>query len=104
MRYTRRMSRARHAHRDALRQSVFFIFILLVMGACDTTSSTPKPLRLGVGDWPGDAPLYGAANFGYFGPAQVEMKGFTANFDRSRAFAEGRLELVATTLFDALRL
>jgi NitT/TauT family transport system substrate-binding protein len=78
------------------------LFGLLLAGACD--AAKPKPLRLGLSDWPGHAPLYGAAKLGYFGGSPVEIKGFSSNFDRNRAFAQGHLDVLATPLFDALRI
>jgi NitT/TauT family transport system substrate-binding protein len=76
--------------------------VLLGAVACDAPK--PKPLRLGLSDWPGHAPFYGAAKLGHFGSTQVEIKGFSSNFDRNRAFTQGRLDVLATPLFDALRI
>ena len=76
----------------------------LLAGACKTSGSKSKPLRLGLSDWPGHAPFYGAAKLGFFAPTEVEIKGFSSNFDRNRAFAEGHLDVLAGTLFDALRI
>jgi NitT/TauT family transport system substrate-binding protein len=90
-----------------LRRAVRLLLVLLVLllaGGCDALNSKPKPLRLGLSDWPGHAPFYGAAKLGHFGPAQVEIKGFSSNFDRNRAFAQGKLDVLATPLFDALRI
>ena len=82
-------------------RAVVCLCVLFALG-CDT--STRKPLLLGLSDWPGHAPFYGAAKLGHFGPTQVEIKGFSSNFDRNRAFAQGRLDVLATPLFDALRI
>jgi NitT/TauT family transport system substrate-binding protein len=73
----------------------------LLTGACNARSRA-KPLRLGLSDWPGHAPFYGAAKLGFYAPTEVEIKGFSSNFDRNRAFAEGHLDVLAATLFDAL--
>lgn len=76
----------------------------LVSTACNQAKSNSAPLRLGLSDWPGHAPFYGAAKLGNFGTTAVEIKGFSSNFDRNRAFAQGRLDMLATPLFDALRI
>ena len=78
------------------------LLVSLLGGACNATRSRPKPLRLGLSDWPGHAPFYGAARLGSYAPTEVEIKGFSSNFDRNRAFAEGHLDVLAATLFDAL--
>jgi NitT/TauT family transport system substrate-binding protein len=80
------------------------LLVSLLGGACKATGSRPKPLRLGLSDWPGHAPFYGAAKLGFFAPAEVEVKVFSSNFDRNRAFAEGRLDVLGGTLFDAVRM
>lgn len=80
------------------------LLLSLLNGACNAAGSKPKPLRLGLSDWPGHAPFYGAAKLGFFAPADVEIKVFSSNFDRNRAFAEGRLDVLGGTLFDAVRI
>ncbi len=85
-------------------RSVVWIGILLVAGACNSVKSKAAPLRLGLSDWPGHAPFYAAAQLGSFGATRVEIKGFSSNFDRNRAFAQGRLDVLAAPLFDALRI
>lgn len=84
--------------------STLWLISLLVASACNPVKSKPAPVRLGLSDWPGHAPFYGAAKLGHFGSSQVEIKGFSSNFDRNRAFAQGRLDVLATPLFDALRI
>ena len=76
----------------------------LLVGGCKAAGSKGKPLRLGLSDWPGHAPFYGAAKLGFYAPSEVEIKGFSSNFDRNRAFAEGHLDVLAAPLFDALRI
>ena len=76
----------------------------LLVGACDSMKSKPQPLRLGLSDWPGHAPFYAAGKLELYGSASVEIKGFSSNFDRNRAFAQRRLDALATPLFDALRI
>ena len=80
------------------------LLLSLLNGACNAAGSKPKPLRLGLSDWPGHAPFYGAAKLGFFAPSEVEIKVFSSNFDRNRAFAEGRLDVLGGTLFDAVRI
>lgn len=78
--------------------------LLVVAVACGLTSPRPRPLLLGLSDWPGHAPFYAAAKLGHYAPAPVEIKGFSSNFDRNRAFVQKRLDVLATPLFDALRI
>jgi NitT/TauT family transport system substrate-binding protein len=77
---------------------------LALVAACDSKSSKAERLRLGLSDWPGHAPFYAAGKLDLFKPAEVEIKGFSSNFDRNRAFSQGRLDVLATPLFDALRI
>lgn len=84
--------------------AAYLFLVLLLTGGCETVGFRRKPLRLGLSDWPGHAPFYGAAKLGFFAPTAVELKGFSSNFDRNRAFAEGHLDVLATPLFDALRI
>lgn len=78
--------------------------VLILLGACGLARDKPRPLLLGLSDWPGHAPFYAAARLGLYAPAQVEIKGFSSNFDRNRAFVQRRLDVLATPLFDALRI
>nr|AYM54135.1 aliphatic sulfonates family ABC transporter periplasmic ligand-binding protein [Chondromyces catenulatus] len=78
--------------------------ILLVLVACGLTSKKPRAILLGLSDWPGHAPFYAAGKLGLYAPGQVEIKGFSSNFDRNRAFVQKRLDMLATPLFDALRI
>lgn len=82
------------------------ILALLFACACDAAKKIQnhQPLRLGLSDWPGHAPFYGAGKLELFRPDTVEIKGFSSNFDRNRAFAQKRLDALATPLFDALRI
>lgn len=88
----------------ALRPLLLCLVACLLLGACDSMKSKPQPLRLGLSDWPGHAPFYGAGKLGLYGSAPVEIKGFSSNFDRNRAFSQRRLDVLATPLFDALRI
>jgi NitT/TauT family transport system substrate-binding protein len=80
------------------------LWVAALLGACDPAKPESGPLLLGLSDWPGHAPFYAAEKLGHFQPARVEIKGFSSNFDRNRAFAERRLDVLATPLFDALRI
>jgi NitT/TauT family transport system substrate-binding protein len=84
--------------------ALLFLLALLLLVGCDSMKSKPQPLRLGLSDWPGHAPFYAAGKLDLFRPAPVELKGFSSNFDRNRAFSQGRLDVLAAPLFDALRI
>jgi NitT/TauT family transport system substrate-binding protein len=85
---------------------LLLVACLALVTACDPSTKNTKAerLRLGLSDWPGHAPFYAAGKLDLFKPAQVEIKGFSSNFDRNRAFSQGRLDVLATPLFDALRI
>jgi NitT/TauT family transport system substrate-binding protein len=89
-----------------LRRSIALLClpVLLALVACGLTRQKPRPILLGLSDWPGHAPFYAAAKLGLYAPVQVEVKGFSSNFDRNRAFVQRRLDVLATPLFDALRI
>jgi NitT/TauT family transport system substrate-binding protein len=89
--------------RRTLLLSLLPLLAPLALGACDS-ARRDEPLRIGLSDWPGHAPFYAAAKLGLYGPVPVEIKSFSSNFDRNRAFAQGRLDVLATPLFDALRI
>jgi len=84
--------------------AVVCLLAAVLLGACDASGPEKQPLRFGLSDWPGHAPFYAAAKLGFYAPTAVEIKGFSSNFDRNRAFAQGRLDVLATPLFDALRI
>lgn len=71
---------------------------------CKPAGVAASPLRLGLSDWPGHAPFYGAQKLGLFSPSGIELKSFSSNFDRNRAFAKKSLDALATPLFDALKI
>lgn len=71
---------------------------------CKPGGVAASPLRLGLSDWPGHAPFYGAQKLGLYSPTGVEVKSFSSNFDRNRAFAKKSLDALATPLFDALKI
>jgi NitT/TauT family transport system substrate-binding protein len=80
------------------------LLAVLLLAGCTCAKPERQPLKLGLSDWPGHAPFYAAAKLGYYRGGPIEIKGFSSNFDRNRAFAQGRLDVLATPLFDALRI
>lgn len=80
------------------------LVVLLGLIAVAVACGKRPPLRLGLSDWPGHAPFYAAGKLGHFGGTQVEIKEFSTNFDRNQAFAQGRLDVLATPLLDAIRI
>lgn len=87
-----------------LRAAALCLLTALLVCGCTCSEQGRPPLRLGLSDWPGHAPFYAANKLGYFRPAPVEVKEFSSNFDRNRAFAQKRLDVLATPLFDAVRI
>jgi len=84
--------------------AVLCLPVLILLGACSRAESPSKPLLLGLSDWPGYAPFYAAAKLGLYRPTSIEIKSFGSNFDLNRAFVQRRLDVLATPLFDALRI
>jgi NitT/TauT family transport system substrate-binding protein len=78
--------------------------LALLLGACSLTQAPPPPLRIGANIWPGFAPLYAAADRQLYGSTQVTMTTFSSLYDADRAFSQGRIDVLGTTLFDALRI
>jgi len=97
----------RAVHRRTLLRGSLAALAGAAIGAplgCNRRNASQAPLTLGLSDWPGHAPFYGAKKLGLFGETNIEIKGFSSNFDRNRAFAQGRLDALATPLFDTIRI
>src|SRR5262245_6175493 len=90
--------------RSTIRSLVLACLLSLVLSACALSTSPAKPLRLGLNIWPGYAPFYAAANRQLYSPTAVEITTFSSLYDTDRAFSQGRIDAVGTTLFDALRM
>lgn len=80
------------------------VIIALLLGGCSFTQAPPQPLRIGTNIWPGFAPLYAATDHQLFGSTQATMTTFSSLYDADRAFSQGRIDVLGTTLFDALRI
>lgn len=73
-----------------------------VIVACSDAPSTP--LRVGLNYWPGYAPLFIAAEKGYFAEegVEVELVEMTSLWDIRKAFERGQLDGMATSLVEAI--
>jgi NitT/TauT family transport system substrate-binding protein len=82
---------------------LFFSCICIALSACGATTSTSEPLRLRLVTWPGYAPLYAVADHDMAAPTQIELSTSDIAQDNYRAFAEGRIDVLASTLFSAIQ-
>ena len=73
-----------------------------VLATCSEAPSTP--LRVGLNHWPGYAPLFIAAEKGYFEQegVDVELVEMTSLWDIRKAFERGQLDGMATSLVEAI--
>jgi NitT/TauT family transport system substrate-binding protein len=74
-----------------------------LLGACALTLGRPEPLRVRVATWPGYAPLYAVAAHDLAAPTEVEISTSELAQDNYRAFAEHRVDVLATTLHSAIQ-
>jgi NitT/TauT family transport system substrate-binding protein len=74
-----------------------------LLGACALTLGRPEPLRVRVATWPGYAPLYAVAAHDLAAPTRVEVSTSELAQDNYRAFAEHRVDVLATTLHSAIQ-
>jgi NitT/TauT family transport system substrate-binding protein len=85
-------------------RALFLLGLLCIaLAACGTMTSTPEPLRLRLVTWPGYAPLYAVADHELAAPTQLEVSTSDIAQDNYRAFAEGRVDVLASTLFTAIQ-
>ena len=81
---------------------VMSFFLGSVLASCSDAPSTP--LRVGLNPWPGYAPLFIAAEKGYFAEegVEVELVEMTSLWDIRKAFERGQLDGMATSLVEAI--
>jgi NitT/TauT family transport system substrate-binding protein len=82
---------------------LFLSLICLVLAACGATEPDSEPLRLRLVTWPGYAPLYAVADHELAATTQLEVSTSDIAQDNYRAFAEGRIDVLASTLFTAIQ-
>lgn len=81
----------------------WLILFLAIIASCALTSVKPEPLRVRLATWPGYAPLYAVAGHDLAAPTMLEVSTSELAQDNYRAFAEGRVDVLATTLYSALQ-
>jgi NitT/TauT family transport system substrate-binding protein len=77
--------------------------LMLALVACAGGSSGAEPLRLRLVTWPGYAPLYAVAEHDLAAPTRLDVSTSELAQDNYRAFAEGRIDVLATTLHSAIQ-
>jgi NitT/TauT family transport system substrate-binding protein len=82
---------------------LFLSLICIVLAACGATEPASEPLRLRLVTWPGYAPLYAVADHELAAPTRLEVSTSDIAQDNYRAFAEGRVDVLASTLFSAIQ-
>jgi NitT/TauT family transport system substrate-binding protein len=80
------------------------VLLALPLSACGLAPRSSEPLRVIVPIWMGFTPLYAAENQHFFGSTPVAITSIGSLYDANRAFTQGRADVLATTLFDALRI
>ena len=80
---------------------VIFALSALILSGC---GRDPEPLRIALNAWPGYGPIYLAQDKGFFREAGVEVKllEFGALADARRAFEDGKVDGMATTIVEVL--
>jgi NitT/TauT family transport system substrate-binding protein len=76
---------------------------MLLLTACASGSPGAEPLRLRLVTWPGYAPLYAVAEHDLAAPTVLDVSTSELAQDNYRAFAEGRVDVLATTLHSAIQ-
>jgi NitT/TauT family transport system substrate-binding protein len=74
-----------------------------MLGACALTTLEEDPLRLRLATWPGYAPLYAVEKYNLAAPTNLEISTSELAQDNYRAFAERRVDVLATTLYSAIQ-
>jgi NitT/TauT family transport system substrate-binding protein len=74
-----------------------------MLTACAGGSPGAEPLRLRLVTWPGYAPLYAVAEHDLAAPTILDVSTSELAQDNYRAFAEGRVDVLATTLHSAIQ-
>lgn len=70
---------------------------------CNFARRPPRPLRLVVTPWIGNAPLYIAKERRFFGGSDLRIASFGTDFDAWRALADARADFTTGTILDVLR-
>ncbi len=81
----------------------WLILLFGIMGACALNSVEEGPLRVRVATWPGYAPLYAVEELHLAAPTTLEVSTSELAQDNYRAFAEHRVDVLATTLYSAIQ-
>lgn len=83
-------------------KKISYLLMLLALTAC--IAKPPEPLVYGATTWLGYEPAYIAREMGFLDKDQVHLAEFTNTTEVIRAFRNGRLQVAALTLDEALSL
>jgi NitT/TauT family transport system substrate-binding protein len=89
--------------RNILPYTWWLAFLFGMLGACALTTMEEPPLQLRLATWPGYAPLYAVEKYNLAAPTSLEISTSELAQDNYRAFAENRVDVLATTLYSAIQ-
>jgi NitT/TauT family transport system substrate-binding protein len=81
----------------------WLVLLFGLLGACALTLIEEEPLRLRVATWPGYSPLYAVDEHHLAAPTVLDVSTSELAQDNYRAFAEKRVDVLATTLYSAIQ-
>src|SRR4051812_37455499 len=105
MSHRRESASAREIGRRPRRPPFLWVLLIaLLLGAGGCSKRSAAPLHIGLTMWAGSIPFYAAAERGSYGAVKVELVASDSNAESHQAVSEGRIELAAMSLFEALEL
>lgn len=83
---------------------IVIVAILTTLIICTCSQIPQPPLRIGTLLWPGYEPLHLASELGYFGSSTVQLVEYSLDVEQNRAFRNGEIDIIASTMSEALTL
>jgi NitT/TauT family transport system substrate-binding protein len=89
--------------RHIIAYSWWLALLFGMLAACALTAIDEEPLRLRLATWPGYAPIYAIDTLHLAAPTVLDVSTSELAQDNYRAFAENRVDVLATTLYSAIQ-